>query len=1005
MEDYKDVVLKTIRKNTLEVVTRFGEPLTYEVAIDSIWYNVLPFLRPTDLLGIRSKDSVLTNKDLLILDPHYLIPVTAVIDAISCPRINYVKYMGTESILEPSMVRRIVEGNMLHDVFSQRLALQNPIPDAIDNTIKRSELELLTKDYLAKDARTYLKRTASMMNMIMLKGKSEQDCENWVYGLHGKFDGLIPNSNLILELKSSKIPDTTPWPSHNIQMNMYLKMIESKEKHSGQVFYINEGQMAMKPPVLYDERFFVAARNFTYLVYTNRYVPPVLRGTKAKACNRCFVREECAELCAGLNTQRDCDICPQDSFCSKQSWMSSHQQYFLTLTDALTDEQNLRTREQYYLSRAGSLDDQQIDAMYTRGLLIKTGKKISETHSSGKIVTTFTQESSMPRFRKGEFARAYTRSSPHNYVTIYDGIIVLKLIKDTITVESANPLEAGVYITPSVIAVSEVRGRGAIYRIIKSQEPLHTFLPLSFTMPEQCVLPEFSKITDFHVAPLTTYNESQKEAILGALSTPDLYLIQGPAGTGKTSIIIELISQIRRSGKSVLASAYTNMAVDNIALKLAEVGETFIRIGNPYSTDERLHDYIPTNQPDLYRQVLENAESRIVLATTTTIGKSDYRNVNFDYVILDEAAQMREPDSLHALLLGTKGILVGDHKQLPAIVSSPAAKEKGLEISLFERLCDILANSSRFTLLRYQYRMNAQILEFPNHKYYEGKLQSATDSIALQLLPAQNYHFLQQNAYEVISLQNASIPLHTQVNYVEAMFVVGVIYDLLKHNQELRPVNIGIITPFRAQVAFLRSLLPDFSIDTVDRFQGSEREVIIFSAITMADVPILTDSRRLNVAITRAKKKLVILLSNPSTEHTTNDLDQIYANAVKRGVVTQFSPSHENLQSIITRDLGIPLDAVNDVLQQRGLFPIDANLLATVGIKHIPDNFLSIYYNTIPLSLEIYDNVCCCVICRTPVAKGVMCLGCQTYYHYDHLLEWLNTNPICPYCRHPLVLN
>ena len=405
----------------------------------------------------------------------------------------------------------------------------------------------------------------------------------------------------------------------------------------------------------------------------------------------------------------------------------------------------------------------------------------------------------------------------------------------------------------------------------------------------------------------------------GAMQAKDLYLVVGPPGTGKTSFgLLNVLKEQLLQGGSILLMAYTNRAVDEISSKLVEEGIDFLRVGSPYSCEKAYREYLIENKTKECKNIGEISElierCRVFVGTTTAITSASvslFRMKSFELAIIDEASQILEPQLL-GLLGATDGvgvaigkfILIGDHKQLPAVVQqseedSRVTEKCLLDIgltncrnSLFERLYNNLCNSSSIYFLNKQGRMHSEIADFPNNAFYEGKLGVAG-------LPHQL-----ENTEECRVMFIAVRPdTHTEsdkVNLLEARIIAReVIKIVCEAGDAFDPLKtVGIIVPYRSQIAAVRQAineelirneelrtfnsqssilnLQSITIDTVERYQGSQRDVIIYgftvqyryqlrflSSATFTDpVSGALIDRRLNVALTRAKKKEIIV-GNP----------------------------------------------------------------------------------------------------------------------------------------------
>jgi DNA replication ATP-dependent helicase Dna2 len=349
-------------------------------------------------------------------------------------------------------------------------------------------------------------------------------------------------------------------------------------------------------------------------------------------------------------------------------------------------------------------------------------------------------------------------------------------------------------------------------------------------------------------------NKSQIEAVEKASACSDFHLIWGPPGTGKTRVIPEII---RRIDGGVLLGAFTNTAVDKIleALLDADPSVRFLRIGRSFDSPElakRLSDpseYFSEDLAEKYPSVhaLRRAMDapRLVAGTAHRACTLPYlRQRRFEMVIVDEAAQLTEPLTLGLTLRGRRFVLVGDDRQLP-----PVVRTRGLAQSMFERL----KSSGQITLLDTQYRMHPDIMSMSNRLFYDGRLRSGVTHE--DRLPPDG------RSVEFIPVPAAfATDTDSRRNTAEAEVVAEIVRRYLH-----KSFSIGVISPFRAQVALIRGLINDVTvtIDTVERFQGGERDIMILSLVRAADTDFVFDERRFNVAITRARRKL-ILVSHPN---------------------------------------------------------------------------------------------------------------------------------------------
>ncbi|MBM3983471.1 MAG: DNA-binding protein [Planctomycetes bacterium] len=423
--------------------------------------------------------------------------------------------------------------------------------------------------------------------------------------------------------------------------------------------------------------------------------------------------------------------------------------------------------------------------------------------------------------------------------------------------------------------------------------------------------------------PQAALNPPQLAAIDFALRAPDFAIIHGPPGTGKTTTVVEYIRLAVANGDTVLACAPSNHAVDNLLEKLLAAGELPVRLGHPARVApelrERAIDILAEKHSDarqarkvardafaLFRQadkwtrekpqpgekaalrkeardMLSEArklealavervldEARIVCATLTGLDSALLAQRRYDVVVIDEACQSTEPANWVPLLRANKLVLAGDHCQLPPTIISPEAAERGLAVSLMERLIALYGPGAA-RLLTVQHRMHAAIMGFSNAEFYGGELV-AHESVAghrLCDLPGVTSNPLTELPVQFIDTAGASFDEELEEdtgsrrNVQEAALAVKKVRALLALG--VPPTQIGVITPYRSQVRLLRERLADvvgLEIDSVDGFQGREKEAIIVSLVRSnneCEIGFLADTRRTNVALTRARRKLLVI--------------------------------------------------------------------------------------------------------------------------------------------------
>lgn len=415
------------------------------------------------------------------------------------------------------------------------------------------------------------------------------------------------------------------------------------------------------------------------------------------------------------------------------------------------------------------------------------------------------------------------------------------------------------------------------------------------------------------VAPRPDFNIEQNLAVARALQMRDYLLVHGPPGTGKTSVIAEIVKRLCQQHKRILLAAFTNQAVDNMLLRLQREGfDDYVRLGHERSVDEGVHPHllqvISEQQASCdLREVLRR--SPVVASTTATWSSDKYMPhpgpaqgqeralLDFDVALIDEAGQLTVPAILGALRFARCFILVGDEKQLPPLVLSKEAGAQGLSASLFSTLKQLDEERSQehpqevsaCVPLRVQYRMHETISSFASRTFYHDQLRAHYVVARRRLLLQRPQPGHVPERAPILQALRTDLPMvfldvrapassqEVKMSSAEARVACEVIAGLLARG--VQEEEIGVIAPYRAQVANLRRHLfsEGFSwpalkaetplrIDTVDRFQGGERPVIIISFATSAAPAAgsqlrehLTNEHRLNVALTRAQRKLILI--------------------------------------------------------------------------------------------------------------------------------------------------
>ncbi|XP_026250456.1 DNA replication ATP-dependent helicase/nuclease DNA2 [Urocitellus parryii] len=446
------------------------------------------------------------------------------------------------------------------------------------------------------------------------------------------------------------------------------------------------------------------------------------------------------------------------------------------------------------------------------------------------------------------------------------------------------------------------------------------------------VLPRDAKDTVANI--LKGLNKPQRQAMKKVLLSKDYTLIVGMPGTGKTTTICTLVRILYACGFSVLLTSYTHSAVDNILLKLAKFQIGFLRLGQTQKVHPDIRKF---TEEEICRSksikslaLLKELYNCQLIVATTCMGISHpiFSRRTFDFCIVDEASQISQPVCLGPLFFAQRFVLVGDHQQLPPLVLNPEASALGMSESLFKRL---EKNQNAVVQLTVQYRMNSKIMSLSNKLTYDGKLECGSDKVANAVinlphfkdvkLELEFYADYSDNPWligvfepnnPVCFLNTEKVPAPEQVdkggvsNVTEAKLIVFLTSMFIKAG--CNPSDIGIIAPYRQQLKIINDLLEHSSVkmvevNTVDKYQGRDKRIILVSFVrsnkdgTLGEL--LKDWRRLNVAITRAKHKL-ILLGCVSSLKRYPPLEKLfcYLNAEKL-IIDLPSREHESLCNIL----------------------------------------------------------------------------------------------------------
>jgi DNA replication ATP-dependent helicase Dna2 len=781
-----------------------------------------------------------TGDSFVVVEPSFLVNVTDIRSWVQCPRMHYLNKISGTPLNYP-----VVKGTTIHKVFGDLLRgrdLNEAVADRVDEA--GLELGLLDRDPAAvrDEAFHHGQAIARWLQQGTLteddQWRSEYTLVSETFGIKGRCDAI--RRDMPIELKSGKNIKKDARFQDKVQVACYALLLREQEDrriNTGTVLYtknatLDRGEATgdLSPAKEFSVsggllNFVVRKRNELAGMAFDKTVPT---GYEANAtCEYCFEQDHCLVVSGRLD---------QDGKAGQigTAVPDEEQAYFTEQYRFLEDERRA-IHDEYAKLWEQSAEERAAD---NRALIDLEPVDRRQLENGRWELRARRRHDAVSKIRDGDLVLASSGDPIRGEVARVE-----QLGNEEIVVTADEPVDLQrLDVYPSEITID--RTLTAVYDCILKGDARRKDILFSRCDPA----------FDDHAETFIENNTAQNRAVNTAVNANDFALIHGPPGTGKTYAIARVIRALVARGDRVLVSSLTNRAVDNVLETLREQGfEDFLRVGSETGIredmlDVRLETRGADAAPDLRK-------ASVVAATTASCGSRTMREQEFDVAVVDEAAQLTEPQTLAAINVADRFVLVGDHKQLPAVTQTDAPP------SLFERLIETYPAAG--VMLDKQYRMAQRIQAFPSQEFYDGELRPANMGVASQRLA------------ELDSVATDDLPAHLQdqvsfvdvdgemtgnTNASEADQVADVVtaFEAAGVSRE----DIGVIAPFRAQVAEIaRRVPPGVTVDTVDRFQGSSKEVIIISfvATERLDSPIFEDNRRLNVALTRPRKALVLV--------------------------------------------------------------------------------------------------------------------------------------------------
>ncbi len=832
-----------------------GEHDVTTVTLWGKWTESAEFLEPgMELLVTNAEEDEYqgetqystTGDSYVVVEPGFLVNVTDVRNWVECPRLYYLNKLSGVPLNYP-----VLKGTIVHEVFGDLLRGRD-LEAAIDERIDERGLELgllgETPEAVAEDVRDNAAAIEGWLEQGRLteqdSWRSEQLLISETFGIRGRADAIRRGAPV--ELKTGKNLRKDPRFKDKIQAACYALLLEEHggDIDMGTLLYTknsaldrNEETGDLTPAKEFTMgdgllKFVVRVRNEIAAMEVSGDVPT---GYEADAkCEYCFEQDTCMVVSGRLD---------QESKAGQigQSLPEDELEYFDRLYHAIEEERRevhteyAKLWEQSAQERADD-DRAIIDLEFVERRELEGGRWELRARQQGAVTS---------KLREGDLVLA----SDGHPVRGNSELARIERLDDEIVLSTDEPVEVTrLDVYPSeittdrlLVALHDALLKGSDRR----KDILFGRADPEFEDPEETFIDN---------------NEAQDEAVRKAVGAEDCALIHGPPGTGKTYTIARAIRAMVERGERVLLSAFTNRAVDNALEALLEQGidtSEVVRVGSESGVRGDMQAYRLDYAGDPEERVAELQNAQVVAATTATCGSRVMKEQAFDVALVDEAAQLTEPGTYAAANLANRFVLVGDHEQLPPVVRA----ENDLTESLFERLVE--EHPGAGIMLDRQYRMNQRIQAFASREFYDGELRPAEPAVATRTL----------DDLEGVSREALPPRLRDPVSFVavegdESQYTddeeAARIAALIDRYEEagFERSDIGVIAPFRAQVSNISNHVPDdVAVDTVDRFQGSSQEVIIvsFTATDTLEGPIFEDYRRINVALTRPKRALVLV--------------------------------------------------------------------------------------------------------------------------------------------------
>ena len=810
----------------------------------------------------RGETRYATDGDsMVVVEPSFMVDVTSIRSWVQCPRMYYLGKLDSTGLVEP-----VLKGTVVHEVFGDLLRGRE-VDGAVEERITEAGLDigLLGADpaALRETVRQHAEAIEGWLNQGRLTERDEWRSEQLLvserYGMKGRADAV--RQGMPVELKTGKNTRQDPRFEDKVQATCYALMLgeqRAEPPDTGTLLYTKNATLDRA-----DESGDLSpAKEFS--------IGPGLLKYVLRARNAVAAMEHDSGVPTGYEADAVCEYCFEQDTCMAVSGRLDQESKAGQVGPAVPDEER-RYFDRFY--RAIEAERREVHREYA-----KLWEQTAAERAEDDRALVGLEPAGERELDDGRWELRAEGTGAVSKMRVGD----LALASDGNPVGGNAELARIERLDPEIVVTADERV--TLRRLDVYPSELTTDRLLSalhdavLTQPAGWKDPLFGRSEPAFRAVDETFvdnNDAQNEAVQRAIGAEEFALVHGPPGTGKTYTLARIVRALVERGQRVLVSAFTNRAVDNALEELAAQGFTEMRrYGTESGVRADMQDYrIPrSGDPETCASALE--EAPVVAATTASSASRAMRTQTFDVAVVDEAGQLTEPGTLAALTLTDRFVLVGDHHQLPPVVRA----ENELQESLFERLVESYPEAS--TLLTSQYRMAQRIQSFPSREFYDGRLRPATPEVAAHSvgdLPGVTPGALPTHLRDRVSFVDPGGRAEGNTNPREADAVADIVETYLAAG--VSPGRVGVIAPYRAQVATIRGRVPEgVTVDTVDRFQGSSKEVVVMSFVATGalDGPIFEDYRRVNVALTRAKRALVLV-----GDRTALERDDTYARMVE----------------------------------------------------------------------------------------------------------------------------